>query len=115
MHAPCASRAPQLDEMIATRPADMPERQPADRLPRSRRPLAGQVLSLSARLAMLASAGIVVQLGWVLIWTLSYRLTHGNEFTYSLLVSQPLVWERLRDLQVVLNTLVPGLEVLDVG
>ena len=40
----------------------------------------------------------VMQLGWVIVWTLSYRLTHGNDFTYTYLVSQTGIWEKLHDL-----------------
>jgi hypothetical protein len=87
----------------------------ADRASRPRRSLLTDVVSISVRLALLACAGLVAQVGWMLIWTLSYRLTHGNEFTYNFLVSQPLIWEKLRDFQVFANTLVPGVEILDVG
>ncbi|MDQ3812068.1 MAG: hypothetical protein M3336_17435 [Chloroflexota bacterium] len=62
------------------------------------------------RLALLACAGLVIQIGWVMIWTLSYRLTHGNDFTYQYLVSQQTVWGTLRDLLLLANTLAPGLE-----
>jgi hypothetical protein len=62
------------------------------------------------RLALLVCAGLVMQLGWATVWTLSYRLTHGNDFTYVYLVSQNDVWEKLHDLLVLGNTLVPGLE-----
>jgi alpha-1,6-mannosyltransferase len=51
-----------------------------------------------------------MQVGWTMIWTLSYRLTHGNDFTYAYLVSQSAVWEKLHDLLVLANTLAPGLE-----
>lgn len=62
------------------------------------------------RLLLLVCAGIVMQLGWTMVWTLSYRLTHGNDFTYVYLVSQSLVWDKLHDLLVLANTLAPGLE-----
>ena len=62
------------------------------------------------RLLLLACAGVVVQLGWTMVWTLSYRLTHGNDFTYTYLVTQSSVWEKLHDLLVLANTLAPGLE-----
>jgi hypothetical protein len=62
------------------------------------------------RLFLLAGAGIVMQVGWTMVWTLSYRLTHGNDFTYTYLVSQSGVWEKLHDLLVLANTLAPGLE-----
>ena len=62
------------------------------------------------RLLLLACAGVVMQVGWTMVWTLSYRLTHGNDFTYTYLVSQSAVWEKLHDLLVLANTLAPGLE-----
>ncbi len=62
------------------------------------------------RLVLLACAGLVMQIGWLGIWTLSYRLTHGNDFTYTYLTTQPAVWGKLMDLLVLANTLVPGLE-----
>jgi hypothetical protein len=62
------------------------------------------------RLALLVCAGAVMQIGWVGIWTLSYRLTHGNDFTYTYLTTQPAVWGKLMDLLVLANTFVPGLE-----
>lgn len=65
-------------------------------------------------LALLACAGVVVQVGWIIIWALSYRLTHGNDFTYTLLVTQPWLWEHLHAALTLGNTLVPGLE-LDTG
>ena len=72
--------------------------------------LARRVLSVALRLALLAIAGVVMQVGWLGIWTLSYRLTHGNDFTYTYLMTQPQVWNKLMDLLVLANTLVPGLE-----
>src|ERR671933_998386 len=69
--------------------------------------------SLALRLLLLGSAGAVMQLGWMTVWTLSYRLTHGNDFTYVYLVSQSAVWEKLHDLLVLGNTLAPGLELAD--
>src|SRR5205823_11378268 len=66
--------------------------------------------SLAVRLLLLVCAGVVMQVGWVMVWTLSYRLTHGNDFTYVYLVSQSSVWEKLHDLLVLANTLAPGLE-----
>jgi hypothetical protein len=86
--------------MIATRPANPP----ASRTSSEKAP------TVFARLFLLACAGVVVQLGWTMIWTLSYRLTHGNDFTYSYLVSHSVVWEKLHDLLVLANTLAPGLE-----
>jgi alpha-1,6-mannosyltransferase len=62
------------------------------------------------RLLLLACAGVVMQIGWTMVWTLSYHLTHGNDFTYVYLVSQSGVWEKLHDLLVLANTLAPGLE-----
>ena len=97
---------------VGSRPVDMADR--ASPGP-GRSARLTDVVSIGVRLALLACAGLVAQVGWMLIWTLSYRLTHGNEFTYNFLVSQPLVWEKLRDFQVFANTLVPGVEILDVG
>jgi hypothetical protein len=62
------------------------------------------------RLLLLACAGIVIQLGWTMVWALSYHLTHGNDFTYTYLETQPVVWERLQDLLLLANVLAPGLE-----
>jgi alpha-1,6-mannosyltransferase len=61
-------------------------------------------------LFLLACAGVLVQLGLVIMWTLSYRLTHVNNFTYNYLVGQPDIWQKLYDLLVLGNTLAPGLE-----
>jgi hypothetical protein len=69
------------------------------------------VASRLVRLLLLVCAGLVMQVGWVVVWTLSYRLTHGNDFTYDYLVSQPAIWDKLQDLLVLANTLAPGLEV----
>jgi hypothetical protein len=74
---------------------------------------ATRAINVGIRLLLLAGAGVLMQLGWITIWTLSYRLTHGNDFTYAYLVSQPAVWERLHDLLVLANTLAPGLELAD--
>jgi hypothetical protein len=71
------------------------------------------VASLAARLLLLACAGAVMQVGWLMVWTLSYRLTHGNDFTYVYLVSQSSIWEKLHDLLQLANTLAPGLELAD--
>jgi hypothetical protein len=65
---------------------------------------------LGLRLLLLAGAGVVMQIGWLTVWTLSYRLTHGNDYTYTLLVTQPALWDKLHDLLVLGNTLAPGLE-----
>jgi alpha-1,6-mannosyltransferase len=67
------------------------------------------------RLALLACAGLVMQVGWVMVWMLSYHLTHGNTFTYEYLVEQTAIWEKLRDLVLLANTLGPGLEPLEGG
>src|SRR5437762_8597582 len=71
---------------------------------------ARRLLSVALRLALLAVAGVVMQVGWLSIWTLSYRLTHGNDFTYTYLMTQQDAWHKLMDLLVLANTLVPGLE-----
>src|SRR5438874_738413 len=71
---------------------------------------ATRLVSVALRLALLALAGAVMQIGWVGVWTLSYRLTHGNDFTYTYLMTQPEVWNKLMDLLLLANTLVPGLE-----
>jgi alpha-1,6-mannosyltransferase len=71
------------------------------------------VASWLMRLVLLACAGVVMQVGWVLVWMLSYHLTHGNTFTYEYLVDQSAVWEKLRDVLLLANTLGPGLEPLD--
>lgn len=68
------------------------------------------VTSVVVRLLLLACAGIVMQLGWTMVWTLSYHLTHGNSFTYAYLETQPAVWERLQELLLLANVLAPGLE-----
>src|SRR5918911_1104716 len=69
--------------------------------------------SLALRLLLLGSAGAVMQLGWIMVWTLSYRLTHGNDFTYVYLVSQSAVWEKLHELLQLGNTLAPGFELAE--
>jgi hypothetical protein len=71
------------------------------------------LLSLSSivlRLALLACAGVVMEVGWIGVWTLSYRLTHGNDFTFTYLTTQPAVWNKLMDLLILANTVAPGLE-----
>ncbi len=71
-----------MGSVIATRPATTtPARSPSEKAP-----------TQVARLLLLVCAGVVMQLGWTMVWTLSYRLTHGNDFTYVYLVSQSLVW-----------------------
>ena len=113
--APLATHGAQVVADRLARVGSRPDRM-ADRASRAGTvALLTDVVSIGVRLALLACAGLVAQVGWMLIWTLSYRLTHGNEFTYNFLVSQPLVWEKLRDFQVLANTLVPGVEILDVG
>jgi alpha-1,6-mannosyltransferase len=69
-----------------------------------------RTLGVAARLLLLACAGVLAQIGWLVVWTLSYRLTHGNEFTWTYLTTHPLVWEKLMDLLVLANVLAPGLE-----
>jgi hypothetical protein len=59
---------------------------------------------------LLACAGIVMELGWIAVWTLSYRLTHGNDFTFTYLMIYQDAWNKLMDLLVLANTLAPGLE-----
>ncbi|GAC1322676.1 MAG: alpha-(1-_6)-mannopyranosyltransferase A [Chloroflexota bacterium] len=94
--------------MIATRP-DQSRSAPA--LVGSRRRRGHGTLRA---LALLACAGLLMQIGWTIVWTLSYRLTHGNDFTYTLLVTQPWLWERLHDVLMLENSLAYGLE-LDTG
>src|SRR5215469_6091764 len=79
-------------------------------LPRSDPPFAVKLISATLRLALLAAAGLLMQAGWIAMWTLSYRLTHGNDFTFTYLMTQPAVWNKLMDLLLLANTLVPGLE-----
>ncbi|MDQ6670594.1 MAG: glycosyltransferase family 39 protein [Chloroflexota bacterium] len=69
--------------------------------------------SVVVRLLLLACAGMVMQVGWMMVFTLSYHLTHGNDFTYTYLESQPIVWEKLQGLLLLGNTLAPGLELPD--
>ncbi|HEY0584317.1 MAG TPA: hypothetical protein VGE94_19185, partial [Chloroflexota bacterium] len=66
--------------MIATRPAL------SETAALSARGPALGLLSVILRLLLLACAGLVMQVGWLVVWTLSYRLTHGNDYTYTLLV-----------------------------
>ena len=40
----------------------------------------------------------MLQIGWIGVWTLSYRLTHGNDFTFTYLVTSQAVWDKLMDL-----------------
>src|SRR5215469_12427302 len=69
-----------------------------------------RVVSVGLRLALLACAGLLMQVGWIGVWTLSYHLTHGNDFTYTYLTAYPAVWDKLMDLLVLGNTLAPGFE-----
>jgi alpha-1,6-mannosyltransferase len=62
------------------------------------------------RLSLLALAGLVALVGWIGVWGLSYRLTHGNAFSYQYLVEQSGVFVKLTDLLTLANTLVPGIE-----
>ena len=71
------------------------------------------VTSVAVRLLLLGCAGVVMQVGWLMVWMLSYRLTHGNDFTYAYLVSQSAMWEKLHELLVLANTLAPGLELAE--
>ncbi len=89
--------------MIATRPASTPE---ALGSPSS-------MTSVVLRLLLLACAGVVMQVGWIMVWTLSYHLTHGNDFTYTYLETQPIAWEKLQGLLLLGNVLAPGLELPD--
>jgi alpha-1,6-mannosyltransferase len=101
--------------MIATRPANtkvpIADRTTTMELEagRSRSRLA-LVVSVTLRLVLLACAGVLIEIGWIATWTLSYRLTHGNEFTYTYLTTQPAIWSKLMDLLQLGNTLVPGME-----
>src|SRR5258708_5373993 len=87
--------------MIATRPANV------HRSVAAKRPA---VTSVVVRLLLLASAGVVIQVGWIMVWALSYHLTHGNDFTYAYLETQPVVWDKLQVLLLLANVLAPGLE-----
>lgn len=62
------------------------------------------------RLLLLASAGALLQIAWVMLWPLSYRLTHGNDFTYQYLIGHDAVWRRVYDLLMMANGLAPGIE-----
>ncbi len=67
-------------------------------------------MSWALRLVALVGAGAVLEAAWIMQWPLSYRLTHGNDFTYDYLVGYQPIWERLYGLLVLANTLVPGIE-----
>src|ERR1700682_5621986 len=86
--------------MIATRPASAPES--------GRKP--STTTSVLVRLLLLACAGIVMQVGWTMVWTLSYHLTHGEGFTFTYLETYTLAWEKLQELLLLANVRVPGLE-----
>ncbi len=73
-------------------------------------PLWHRGLRLVAQCLLLVCAGVTLELGWVMVWTLSYRLTHGNGFTHTYLTEQTAVWEKLHDLLVLADTLVPNIE-----
>ena len=101
--------------MIATRPADSTAPL-ADKTTRPgvaadpRHARFATSLSVALRLLLLACAGVLIEIGWIAVGTLSYRLTHGNEFTFTYLTTQPAVWGKLMDLLTLGNTLVPGME-----
>ncbi len=90
--------------MIATRP-DRVSASPAP--PPPRRPPGWRYLP---GYLLFALAGLVLEIGWVMVWTLSYHLTHGNDFTYDYLVDYDVVWRRLYDLLVVADQIVPNIE-----
>lgn len=69
-----------------------------------------KLLSICLRLALFCGAGLLMQIGWLGVWTLSYRLTHGNDFTFTYLMTQPEVWNKLMGLLTLGNTFAPGLE-----
>jgi len=92
-----------IGSMIATRPANT--RQSVTR--------PSSTTSVVVRLLLLVCAGIVMQAGWTMVFTLSYHLTHGNAFTYTYLETQPIVWEKLQGLLLLGNALAPGLELPD--
>src|SRR4051794_7781772 len=97
--------------MIVTRPADLPDPQAADSAAhRSSQTALVTALSHAMRLALLACAGALLQIGWLGVWVLSYRLTHGDGFSYQFLTDQAPVWEKLQDALTLANTLAPGIE-----
>src|SRR5437764_13618632 len=69
-----------------------------------------RLTSLAGRLLLLIAAAAVMELGWLMVWTFSYRLTHGNGFTYAYLITQDPIWDKLHSFLVLANTLAPGLE-----
>src|SRR5438093_696133 len=76
--------------------------------PLTTRPALVSAASHATRLALLACAGLLIEIAWVAVWTLSYRLTHGDGFSYQFLVAQTPVWEKLQETLVLANTLAPG-------
>ncbi|HEY2596416.1 MAG TPA: hypothetical protein VGK33_21200 [Chloroflexota bacterium] len=100
--------------MIASHPAGSAASGPVERGPdspsRAIVRMALKILSIGLRLALLVAAAAVMQIGWIGVWTLSYRLTHGNDFTFTYLMTRPAAWDKLMDLLVLANTLTPGLE-----
>jgi hypothetical protein len=69
-----------------------------------------RLTSIILRLSLLLLAAAVMEIGWLMVWTFSYRLTHGNGFTYAYLVTQTPIWDKLHDFLVLANILAPGLE-----
>src|SRR5262252_4731692 len=100
--------------MIASRPSSPEAAAPVQAIPPDPRLNAQTLLlrgaSIVLRLALLLGAGALIQIGWLGVWTLSYRLTHGNDFTFTYLMTQPDAWSKLMDLLTLGNTLAPGLE-----
>src|SRR5215813_6460306 len=100
--------------MIASQPSTSTASEPIASAPGERTRSSGRMplrlLSIGLRLVLLGLAGVVMQIGWIGVWTLSYRLTHGNDFTFTYLMTQPAAWSKLMDLLVLANTLAPGLE-----
>jgi alpha-1,6-mannosyltransferase len=79
-------------------------------LPPWARRLAGPFGTHVAPLLLLVAAGVVMQIGWMGVWMLSYRLTHGNDFTFTYLTTHDEVWRKLYDLLVLADKLSPGIE-----
>jgi alpha-1,6-mannosyltransferase len=94
--------------LTATRAVDLPEQAPDE--PPQARSVVLTLTSHAMRLLLLVCAGLLLQIGWVTVWTLSYRLTHGDGFSYQYLTSQTPVWEKLQDALQLANTLAPGFE-----
>ncbi len=91
--------------MIDTRPTPSSEAQPTTDTAEAR-----SVVRWATWLFGLVVAGGVLELAWIMLWPLSYRLTHGNDFTYNYLVGYQPIWERLYKLLILANNLVPGIE-----